>query len=200
MDRASLTFDNFERLRPGRPVDRLDYIAAACRGRVVLDVGCLDETALVKRDTEHWLHGRLAAVARRVIGIDSSEKVPPEGMVTGPNSRIVRVDGADPRTYAALAGEPVEVIVAGEFIEHIEHPLEWLRQIRAAFPGRELILSTPNGGSLANTVMATIGREVQHPDHLHNYTFKTLHTMCIRAGFKHWQIVPYRFYATEMIL
>lgn len=200
MESASLTFNNFERLPLRRPVDRIGYIAEACKGKVVLDIGCLDETALIKRETEHWLHGRVAAVARRVIGIDSSEKVPSEGIITGPNSKIIRVDGTDSGSYAAFTGEGVEVIVAGEFIEHIEHPLEFLRQIRAAFPGRELIMSTPNGASLSNTVMATIGREVQHPDHLHNYTFKTLHTMCIRAGFTEWEIIPYRFYATELIL
>jgi hypothetical protein len=45
-----------------------------------------------------------------------------------------------------------------------------------------------------------VGREVQHPDHLHNFTFKILNTLCLRAGVESWTIVPYRFFATEMIL
>ena len=39
-----------ERLHVRAPVDRLDHLTALCRGRVVLDIGCLDETALLKRD------------------------------------------------------------------------------------------------------------------------------------------------------
>ncbi|MDZ4313849.1 MAG: hypothetical protein U0989_03665 [Azonexus sp.] len=27
-----------------------------------------------------------------------------------------------------------------------------------------------------------------------------LNTLCMRAGFQAWEIIPYRFYATEMIL
>ena len=199
MDASTLKFDNLERLPVSRPVDRLSYIANACTGRVVLDIGCLDETALIKRKTEHWLHGRIAATATRVIGIDSSDKIPDGGIATGMNSRITRMDVTD-ANLATLADQAVDVIVAGELIEHLEHPLDFLRKLRAAFPGRELILSTPNGVTLANTVLGTIGCEVQHPDHLHNYTFKTLHTTCIRAGFEEWEIIPYRFYATEMIL
>ena len=31
--------------------------------KVVLDIGCFDETALGKRGTPHWLHGRILAKA-----------------------------------------------------------------------------------------------------------------------------------------
>ena len=41
---------------------------------------------------------------------------------------------------------------------------------------------------------------MQHPDHLNTFSFKILNTLCLRAGFRDWQIVPYRFFATEMIL
>ena len=72
--------------------------------------------------------------------------------------------------------------------------------MKTRFAGRELFISTPNGVSFANTLLGLIGREVQHHDHLHNFTYKILNTLCIRAGFNSWEIIPYRFYATEMIL
>lgn len=193
----SLTYATFERLRVPRPVDRLDYIAEACRGRSVVDIGGLDETSLQKRDTKHWLHGRLAEVATHVVGIDSSEKVPPEGISTSPRSKIVR---GDAMAVASVDVGIVDVIVAGEFIEHVEHPLQFLRNMRSRFPCSELIISTPNGASFSNTVMALISRESQHPDHLHCYTFKTLHTLFSRSGYSEWEIIPYRFYATELLL
>ena len=195
----NLTYETLERLRVRQPVDRLDYIADHCTGKTVLDIGCFDETALVKRETRHWLHGRLAATATKVVGVDNSSKIPPEGLRTGINAAIYRGDGVhvDPKLTGSTT---YEMIVAGEFIEHIENPLEFLRDVQARFSGAELILSTPNGVTFANTVLGAIGREVQHHDHLHNFTFKILNTLCLRAGFKDWEIIPYRFYATEMIL
>ncbi len=194
-----LTYQSLERLRPRRPIDRLAYIAEACRGKTVLDIGCLDETAYAKRDTEHWLHGRIARVAARVVGVDSSDQIPSEGIVTGPNSIIRRGDGVD-IAPEILSLAQFDTVVAGEFIEHLDNPLRFLRAMRGALPGRELILSTPNGACFANTLMGVIGREVQHPDHLANFTYKILNTLCRRAGLQSWTIHPYRFYATEMIL
>ena len=195
----SLRYETLERVRVSRPVDRLTFIAEACRGKHVLDLGCLDETALVKRDTEHWLHGRLGAVSAEVTGIDSSDSVPPEGLITGPNSKILKGDATDPKLPAGK-DEEIEVIVAGEFIEHIESPLEFFQAMKRRFPGRELVISTPNGPSFANTLLGTIGREAQHPDHVHVFTFKILNTLAKRAGFETWEIRPYRFYATEMLM
>lgn len=194
-----LSYESLERLAVPRPVDRLGYIASRCEGRTVLDIGCFDETALEKRGTEHWLHGRILGKAKRVVGIDIADQLPAEGLETGPNGHILRRDAAR-LDLDGIDAEAIEVVVAGEFIEHLEHPLEFFRALRRKLPGRELVLSTPNGVCFANTLMGTIGREVQHPDHLHNFTYKTLNTMCLRAGFQSWEIVPYRFYATEMIL
>jgi len=195
----NLTYESLERLRPTRPVDRLSWISEACRGANVLDIGCYDETALIKRSTEHWLHGRIAQTARHVLGVDNSSKIPDGGIETGPNSRIVRGDGTRVPEAVGLNG-PVDVIVAGELIEHLPSPLGFMQGIKERFSGSRLIVSTPNGATFANTLMGAFGREVQHPDHLHNFTYKTLNTLCMRAGFRSWTIRPYRFYATEMIL
>lgn len=196
---VELNYDTLERIRVGQPVDRVDFIAGRCRGRTVLDVGCYDETALIKRGTGDWLHGRICATARRVVGVDNSAAIPPEGIATAPNGRILRGDGVRPGP-AVLAAAEFDIVVAGEFIEHLENPLEFLRNLRAALPGRELLLSTPNGASHANGLLGNFGREAQHPDHLQVFTYKTLATLCRRAGLPEWDLVPYRFFATEMIL
>jgi hypothetical protein len=194
-----LKYETLERLSVPRPVDRLAYAQAFCRGRRVLDIGCLDETALQKRDTSHWLHGRIATVARSVIGIDLSDQIPADGLTTGPDARIFRGNGLDPRA-PGLVDDEIEVIVAGEFIEHIEQPIAFIAGLKQRFPGRELLLSTPNGIAIANTLCGMIGSEAQHPDHIHVFTYKILHTVCRRAGLAEFEIIPYRFYATELIL
>jgi SAM-dependent methyltransferase len=193
-----LSYDTLEKLHVPRPVDRLSYIADACVGKSVLDVGCYDETALMKRDTEHWLHGRIGAVARKVIGVDNSVAIPDGGLVTGPHSRIIRGDGVNPQFDSV--DSDVDIIVAGEFIEHIDQPIEFFRNMKARFPGREFVISTPNGSTFANTILGAARREVQHPDHIHVFSYKILNTLCMRASLEDWKIIPYRFFAAEMIL
>lgn len=193
---TDLAYQTLERISVVRPVERVKFIADRCRNKRVLDIGCLDETALDKRDTGEWLHRRIALVARRVIGIDSSDTLPPEGLETGPRSRIMKGDGTDPR----VVREDVDIIVAGEFIEHIPNPLAFLNTMRTRYPGCEMLLSTPNGVSVANGLLGTICREAQHRDHLMTSTYKTLNTLCRRSGCSDWEIIPYRFYATEMLL
>lgn len=195
----NLTYDTLERLTVRRPIDRLGFVANLCRDKVVLDIGCLDETALLKRDTGYWLHGRVAAAAREVIGIDSSPQIPPEGIRTGDTSIIYRGNGVDPDPPDERAAA-VDLIVAGEFIEHIEAPLDFLRNVKRRYPGRELVVTTPNGSAFANTFLGVFGREAQHPDHVHIFSYKILHTLCLRAGFSDWEIIPYHFVASEMIL
>lgn len=111
----NLKYETLEKLALPRPVDRLDYIAENCNSKIVLDIGCFDETALIKRETRHWLHGRLAAKAKLVIGIDNSSKIPPEGLRTAENAVIYRSDGV--RIDESLTGRnKYDLIVAGEFI------------------------------------------------------------------------------------
>jgi 2-polyprenyl-3-methyl-5-hydroxy-6-metoxy-1,4-benzoquinol methylase len=134
--RPALCHETLEQLHVRHPVERTSFIAEMCKGKRVLDIGCLDETALAKQDTEHWLHQRIASVAREVIGIDNSERLEERPLITGFNSRIIKGDGTNP-SAAAIDVAEIDVIVAGEFIEHLENPLAFLRDVRMQFPGRE---------------------------------------------------------------
>lgn len=193
-----MKYETLERICVEKPVDRLNYIESVCRGKIVLDIGCYDETALVKVDTRHWLHGRIASVAKRVVGVDNSAKIPVDGLRTAPNAIIYREDGSAVSDH--LMGEDLQVIVAGEFIEHIENPIKFLSDLGRRYPGRELIITTPNGVQFANTLLGMIGREAQHHDHIHVFTYKVLNTLCLRSEIAEWKIIPYHFSATEMIL
>ncbi|HEY7065106.1 MAG TPA: methyltransferase domain-containing protein [Chloroflexota bacterium] len=191
-----LEYTPLEPLAVPRPVRRVAYVAAQCRGKAVLDLGCYDETALLKRGTHHWLHGEIARVARSVLGVDNSDAIGPEGVVTGPSSRIVRGDASD--LERLVRGVEVEVIVAGELIEHLPNTVAFLAELRRLFPGRALLATTPNATSLTNLLLGAVRRENNHRDHLQVYSFKTLNTVCRRVGFASWTIVPYYIYYTEM--
>jgi hypothetical protein len=196
-----LAFTPLERLSPPRPVDRISFIAANCTGRRVLDLGAMDETAFAaKRGLGTWLHEEIGKVAASVEGIDSSDLVPPEGLRTGPRSIIRHVDSSATNQFLAALDPSPEVVVAGELIEHLENPLGFLASLREnpRLRGVTLILSTPNATALHNCLIALGSRESTHPDHLCIFSYKTLTTLCRRAGFEDWSIIPYFARFTEM--
>jgi hypothetical protein len=195
---VDLKYIPLERVPVPRPVRRVPYIVERCRGKAVLDLGCYDETALVKQGTLEWVHGEIARVARSVLGVDNSDKIPVEGLATGATSRIIRGDLAN---LASLVREiDVEVVVAGEIIEHLPNVIGFFAQLRRLFPGRALLATTPNATSLTNVLLGVAGRESSHPDHVQIYSFKTLSTVCRRVAFANWELVPYHVYYSEMAL
>jgi len=196
---VKLEYTPLERVAVGRPVDRLVYIADVCTDRAVLDLGCLDETALSKQGTPHWLHAAIAAKAKCVIGLDNSALVPSNGLTTGPTSRVLPGDVMNLTSMPREAWN-AEVIVAGELLEHLPRPLDFLHEIRASFRGNALVLSTPNATSVSNVGLAALGRESSHRDHLQLYSVKTLNTLAVRSGFARWSILPYYVRYTEMAL
>src|ERR1700722_8010225 len=127
-----LRYTPLEHIAVVRPVDRITFIAQACAGRRVLDLGAMDETAFAsKRGRGTWLHEEIGRTALRVDGVDSSALVPAEGIATGPNASIRRGDIADPERLLAVLEDNPDVVVAGELIEHLENPLQFLKQFAA---------------------------------------------------------------------
>lgn len=99
----------------GRPVDRIAYISRACTNKVVLDLGALDETALAqKRAYGSWLHEEIAKVAARDIGLDSSDTVPADGLVTAENAMIARGNILDLDALLSQIDVSPDIVVAPE--------------------------------------------------------------------------------------
>lgn len=196
-----LRYTPLEAISLVRPVDRIRYIVSACKGRRVLDQGAMDETAWgSKRGRGTWMHEEIAKVARRVDGVDNSAAIPEGGLSTAGNAWIRRGDIKDLDSIIAGLDEVPDTIVAGELIEHVESPLEFLRCFKELpqLAGRELILSTPNATAVHNVLIGLARRESTHQDHLCILSYKTLNTLCLRAGFSSWQIIPYYSRFTEM--
>jgi hypothetical protein len=161
----------------------------------------MDETAYeTKHGSSVWLHEALASVAAEVVGIDSSEKVPREGLPTGPRSVIYRGDVCNVAELLDARSISPEVIVAGELIEHLPNPLAFLQSLRAqsSLRNRTFLLTTPNATALHNCLIALTGRESTHPDHLTILSYKTLSTLFRRAGFSDWDLIPYYSRFAEM--
>ncbi|MHC1772673.1 MAG: hypothetical protein AB9907_13265 [Flexilinea sp.] len=190
-----LKYRPLEYIKIERPVNRIDYIINYCKGKKVLDLGFWDETALVKKDTEFWLHKRICQQAHYVIGVDSSDTVPDNGSYFQ-NSIMVRGDVCDKNMLSQF--DP-DIIIAGELIEHLPDALLFLTNIKEIFPNKKMVCSSPNATNISNCLLALFNRESTHKDHLHIFSYKTLSTLCSKADFSDFRICPYNVKYTEMI-
>lgn len=196
---SNLNYTPTEKIPIGRTVNRLDFISNASINKNVLDLGCFDETALVKEESETYLFNRISEVSAIHIGVDSSNLLPEQGLYFGENVKILKGD-----VYAldmlGLEKYDFQLIVAGELIEHLPDTLRFLKNIKRDFAGKRMICSTPNATSFSNMLLSLFKRESCHIDHLQVYSYKTLNTLCRAAGFSKWAIIPYHVRYTEMIM
>lgn len=110
---------------------RLRLLARYCRGQNVLDLGYADLP-------NPYLSGFYR------VGVDL--KQPNDHMLQVSASRYDEHIVADVRELTGtLSDRTFDNIIAGELIEHLENPYEFLRSIRSLLsPSGRLILSTPN--------------------------------------------------------
>ena len=188
-----LSYHPLERLRVPRPVDRYRHVRERCRGLRVLDLGAYDETEIAK--TQHgswkWLHAEIAGVAAATLGVDASSALPLEGITTRVGTRIVRGSVED-LSEQVKAFQP-EIIVAGEIVEHTPDTLGWLQKLARDAGGVKFLATTPNTTSLLNIILALLGRENNHQDHLQVYSYKTLATLSGRIPLNNASLTPYYY-------
>lgn len=173
------------------PVDRLDALIDAARGKRVVHVGFVDELFERKLKEGVWLHGRLAEIAESVVGLDSSEEGVRRAGQLGFAGRVV--DAQSPEAVAALSLEPADVVIAGEIVEHLDSPGPFLRAMRLLVrPHGVLLLTTPNAYRALNFVAPLTGSELVHPDHTAWHSPQTLRSLLERNGWLVEEIAYYR--------
>jgi glycosyltransferase involved in cell wall biosynthesis len=90
----------------------------------------------------------------------------------------------------AEVGDRFDVVVAGDVVEHLAHPVTLLKDVRAVLrPGGQLLLSVPNFGHWYPRVRVATGlfgydrRGILDATHLHFFTRSTLRRTVRAAGF-----------------
>ena len=172
------------RLPRARVVDRTEYLVAQARDLRVIHVGFVDAGFREMQDQSGaWLHGHLAKSAKSLVGIDIDE--PGVEMARREGYEVYVLDCRDQAAVAELALEPADLVIAGEVLEHVDDPAGFLRGLHALVkPQGSLVVTVPNATGLLNTAAALTGREVQHPDHIATYTWRTLAQLLARHGWK----------------
>lgn len=98
-------------------------VRSACRGMGVLDIGCVDHDERLV-DTPGWLHGQLHEVAESVVGLDIHAAGVERMQELGYEAYVADITVPAPEH---LRDRHVDVVVAGELIEHLESPMSLLR-------------------------------------------------------------------------
>jgi hypothetical protein len=194
-----LSYTPTEKLIVKRPVERVKYITNICINKNILDLGCFDETALIKENSTNYLFQQISNVSALHIGVDNSKLLPVEGISYSETAMILQGDIYD-LNQLGLQQYNFDVIVAGELIEHLPNTLQFFLNLKRDFNGQRLVCSTPNTTSFSNMLLALFKKESCHIDHYQVYSYKTLNTLCRTAKFKNWQIIPYNVKFTEMIM
>jgi SAM-dependent methyltransferase len=173
-------------------VDRLPWLVEQCRGKRVIHVGFADAGFREEQGRAgRWLHGHLDEVATDLVGLDADEPGVRAARDAGYAAHLV--DCTDPVAVAALDLEPADVVLAGEIIEHLGAPGPFLEAMAAlCAPGGSLIVTTPNAYGLVNVVASITRRvEVNHPDHVVMFTWRTLTQLMARTGWTVQDTVTY---------
>lgn len=173
-------------------VDRIQWLSARCAGKRVIHVGFAD--AGFRREqgrAGRWLHGRLHDVAAELVGVDSDR----DGVATAADEGFEThlVDCTDSEALAALRLERADIVLAGEVIEHISAPGPFLEALHhLCRPDGTLIITTPNAYGLINVASSILrGVEINHPDHVVMFSWRTLTELLRRSGWEHDQTMTY---------
>jgi hypothetical protein len=172
--------------------DRRGFIAKACQNRSVLHLGCAEWPLTAQSLSDGTLlHLMLSRVSTRVFGIDFSE----QGLSLLRAYGFTDLIQWDVERLGQLRMEaPVDVIVAGEILEHLSNPGLCLDSISRFMKNSEckVIITVPNAFSLRHFASLMFRKtELVMPDHTAYYSFVTLVELLRRYDLEVREIYTY---------
>jgi len=166
------------------PVDRIDFIRRAVRGKRVLDIGCVAHFSASEKD-DIWLHKHLAESASYCLGVDILEG----------DVQNLKAEGYNVICHNLIEGplgDLFDIIVCGEVIEHIENFGGFLENCKASLADAGLlVVTTPYPWFLGSVIRNLI----KHPfatgsvDHVSWQEPATLVELAERHGMKVTKVV-----------
>lgn len=178
------------RLPRARGVDKEEYLKEAVRDLSVVHVGFWGLADPTRREALEgvWLHAELAKTAKCLIGLD----IDPLGVEEARSAGFAAyaVDCRDPLGIKEL-GVHGELVLAGELIEHLDSPGQFLEAMH--YLGDTLILTTPCATSLISFTLALVHREGINPGHVALYSWYTLTNILQQHGWGVREVLVYHY-------
>lgn len=175
-------------------VYREKQVLRICAGRSVLHLGCAVSPYTKKRiESGCHLHLGLARVAGELVGVDldAASLALLEEHVPADTLFCHDVEKGFPEALA----RPFDVVLAGELLEHLERPGDFLENVKRAMgPNSVLLVTTPNAFSFKKWLHFCTGNEAQNPTHVMVHTPATISALLRRHDFD-----PIRWYGAMVV-
>jgi 2-polyprenyl-3-methyl-5-hydroxy-6-metoxy-1,4-benzoquinol methylase len=151
---------------------RYDIIRRKVEGKKVLDIGCVNHEA-ISQNSEFWLHKFVKKYAKNLIGMDYNKEEVEKLKKMG-----YKVFFGDAQDFKFE--EKFDVIIAGELIEHLPNPGNFLQCCKNSITESGIIvLTTPNAFSIRNILRGILlGRVPTNDEHTCWFTPITLKRLC----------------------
>jgi 2-polyprenyl-3-methyl-5-hydroxy-6-metoxy-1,4-benzoquinol methylase len=158
--------------KPVTLTEKDTLLSGLCRGKDVLNLGCVNHT-LEAVQRPNWQHGKLAEVAKSILGLDYEKEAVDSLSRQGYNVRYADAQNFDLREEFPKG---FQVIVASEIIEHLNNPGNFLDCSRKHLADDGiLILTTPHAYGVAFFMEILIfGEEKINDDHTMTFSRKNL--------------------------
>lgn len=159
----------------------------AARARAILHVGCTGAPNTQKR----WAAGTLLhknlcdrrAGDQRVVGIDIEEESLAWLRQRMPREEILYADAHALDEH--LGGARFDLVIAGDVIEHLPNPGQFLTSCRSVLAGDgALLVTTVNAYGIARFAKAFFNHEAVHPEHTAYFSHRTLARLLGMSGYE----------------
>jgi glycosyltransferase involved in cell wall biosynthesis len=164
---------------------REPYVLEQCRGKRVCDLGFSDWPVTEQRIRDGaLLHHEIHKVASFHAGVDGDADCRHLFKPDDEHYRLCFGNVEDADTFAPLADADIELVVAGEIMEHLNNPGLFLDAVKTVMgPASTLLITVPNGLWFGHTPYAQAGIEWVHPDHNYWYSPTTIQTLLNKHGY-----------------
>ena len=170
-------------------VDRNEKIIGLVRKKNVLHVGCIgfaDSSVDEKvSNSEKTLHAAITKSAANAIGIDNDCQTIAELNDLGVFENVICGDAERLSEIRVLDNKKLDIVVAGDIIEHLSNPGLMLDGIRNLIDETGvLVVSTPNSFGFVAWIKFMFNRFKEGEQHVLCFNEITLEQLLVRHGFR----------------
>lgn len=153
--------------------NKLDEFLIHCKGKKVLDVGCVGQARSYRK--EDWIHGQIKAVAECIHGVDI-DKIGVEEL-SGLGYDVFLAQNLDPTMK-------YDVIIMSDVIEHVNDPVDFLRFYKPFLSqDGKMLITTPNANRVKDSLTILVSNEYgMNAEHTMWFCEKTFQETCRRSG------------------
>jgi len=165
-------------LKTRRYLNKKDWFVPLVKGKRVLDIGCVSHE-VGNTLKPNWLHGILKQHAETILGLDKLENETEQLRKLGYN-----IEHGDAESFHF--DKKFEIIVAGDILEHLSNPGNFLQSARASLTSNGLLLiTTPNPFTLPRMIRFILLNSVGgNEEHTMWFTRKFLSQLAKRYQFR----------------